>query len=451
MQKIYLLLSMAKKYNILILILSLIYGYELIFPAFGPVLNRLHQGNNAFFFSNWSLLFLIISFTIKPMHFEAKKNYTLLLASITCIATLFFAFLPYTVKLIVLALFGFTVGRFTVIWSRMFLKEVPKHHRGQVICIILFISYGILYLGNVFIPSLPVWVSTIIPALLILFSAILLNFYTFSKPVPNLNAYSQEEKSSFPWVFFIIIVIIYITAGITYTSVYPQLLSYKILERYYNVLPFLITVPFAGLITDLKGRKLLLYIGLTLLGFSFIFFTLKESVLTYFLTQTTLQSGWAFIDVYVWVVAADLAKERKRPEIHVYGIAALLIGTTVGSATAIMLRTPKMTYSFYYDFLTYLPLFSVFIFSYLLPETLSTKERDFNKFINNISHLQKLTVRELEIVELIYKDLDNKEIASTLFISNNTLKTHMRNINRKLDITNKKEIKKYLPKHKGAR
>jgi LuxR family transcriptional regulator, maltose regulon positive regulatory protein len=51
-----------------------------------------------------------------------------------------------------------------------------------------------------------------------------------------------------------------------------------------------------------------------------------------------------------------------------------------------------------------------------------------------------LTDRELAVVRLLARDLTRREIGATLFVSPNTVKTHLRNINRKLGATTSPEI-----------
>ncbi len=55
-----------------------------------------------------------------------------------------------------------------------------------------------------------------------------------------------------------------------------------------------------------------------------------------------------------------------------------------------------------------------------------------------------LTNREFEILKLICEGLSNEEIAKKLFISKNTVKTHLRNIYEKLNVKNRLEIFKKL-------
>jgi DNA-binding NarL/FixJ family response regulator len=55
--------------------------------------------------------------------------------------------------------------------------------------------------------------------------------------------------------------------------------------------------------------------------------------------------------------------------------------------------------------------------------------------------LQVLTPREREVFHLASEGLRNAEIASVLFLSEKTIKTHLRNIYNKLDLTSKAELR----------
>ena len=57
-----------------------------------------------------------------------------------------------------------------------------------------------------------------------------------------------------------------------------------------------------------------------------------------------------------------------------------------------------------------------------------------------------LSKREEEVLQLVAKGASNREIASTLFISENTVKTHLRNIMNKLGVTNRSQAAVYAVK-----
>ncbi|MGB4449691.1 MAG: response regulator transcription factor [Tepidanaerobacteraceae bacterium] len=56
--------------------------------------------------------------------------------------------------------------------------------------------------------------------------------------------------------------------------------------------------------------------------------------------------------------------------------------------------------------------------------------------------VEKLTDRELEILKLIAEGLTNNKIAKRLHISNNTVKTHIKNIYEKLHVNRRVQVVK---------
>ena len=60
----------------------------------------------------------------------------------------------------------------------------------------------------------------------------------------------------------------------------------------------------------------------------------------------------------------------------------------------------------------------------------------------------QITIRELEIIRLIEKEMSNKEIADALFISERTVETHRKNIFRKTKTNSVIGLVKYAYEHK---
>ncbi len=65
---------------------------------------------------------------------------------------------------------------------------------------------------------------------------------------------------------------------------------------------------------------------------------------------------------------------------------------------------------------------------------------DLHERIDEVAEQYKLTKRERELVELIYQGKSNKEIAEELFLSESTVKTHIYNIFRKMEVKNRIEV-----------
>ncbi|HET7398910.1 MAG TPA: response regulator transcription factor, partial [Intrasporangium sp.] len=60
----------------------------------------------------------------------------------------------------------------------------------------------------------------------------------------------------------------------------------------------------------------------------------------------------------------------------------------------------------------------------------------------------RLTERELEVLRLVAKGMNNRDIAKDLYISENTVKNHVRNILEKLQLHSRMEAVMYAVKEK---
>ncbi|HRE57411.1 MAG TPA: response regulator transcription factor [Candidatus Kapabacteria bacterium] len=73
------------------------------------------------------------------------------------------------------------------------------------------------------------------------------------------------------------------------------------------------------------------------------------------------------------------------------------------------------------------------------------RQQIYSEYSQNIEPKERedlknlLSVREVEVLELITKGLSNKEIAEKLFISLSTVKTHINNIYKILEVKNRRE------------
>lgn len=73
-------------------------------------------------------------------------------------------------------------------------------------------------------------------------------------------------------------------------------------------------------------------------------------------------------------------------------------------------------------------------------DSLSEELDKFKKKEKNVFEDYDFSLREIEIVELLIAGKSNKEVADQLYISINTVKYHIKNIYKKLDITSRKEV-----------
>ncbi len=88
--------------------------------------------------------------------------------------------------------------------------------------------------------------------------------------------------------------------------------------------------------------------------------------------------------------------------------------------------------------------------SYIQPNMTMELVREFNRVTLHEKDKHdgnNLTSREIEVLELIAEGMINKEIAKTLYISEKTVKNHVSNIFRKLNVSDRTQAAIYAFKH----
>lgn len=450
-----------KKHSNTILLLGCMYGSVIVFPVYGPVLLQTVPLTDVVLMSIASLFCLTLGF-LAPYHLFIDNIYRIFsyLSLFVIIVLIFlFPYLSLPLKWLAVSLHTFYIGRLFVKWIPFFFQSVPQNSRGQIISLSLIISYGLLYISNIIIPSMPAYLITLIPALLTFIPALLLKSHSTNTAAIDEDTYKQKEKDYIHWSWGISIILVYITAGITYAGIYPYLSDYSSYDRFYNVLPFVFTLFFTGPIADNYGRRYLFYLGIAFLGISFTALNMPSNLYTYFLVQSTIQIAWAFLDVFFWVIAADLASINKNTRIFKFGLSLIMWGVILGSMLTIIIHSVFDFPRSLFTFIAHIPIFLVVANIekiskhlkeiYTQPEIIDTKPSNITFAIqteteNNIADLYKLTARETEILQLVLKGFNNLQIAEAVFISQNTVKYHMRNILRKTQTKDRYELRKQL-------
>ncbi len=88
--------------------------------------------------------------------------------------------------------------------------------------------------------------------------------------------------------------------------------------------------------------------------------------------------------------------------------------------------------------------------SFIQPNMTKELVKEFNRVTmreNNRREENNLTAREIEVLELIAEGMINKEIARQLFISEKTVKNHVSNIFKKLNVSDRTQAAIYAFKH----
>ncbi len=87
--------------------------------------------------------------------------------------------------------------------------------------------------------------------------------------------------------------------------------------------------------------------------------------------------------------------------------------------------------------------FSILVYQFIVKHYISKYEmgsKDSKADLEKLFKKYDISKREKEIVELLLEGKSNREIAEALFISGNTVKTHVKNIYRKLEVKNRVQL-----------
>lgn len=440
-------ISILKKYPFIILTLGFAYGATIIFTFFGPVL-LITAGDYAPTLSIIAVVFHVLSFFLKPFKIELKPKFFSAFLIILLPLILLFHIEPYYLQMITVMLYAYVIGRIGCFWTFTANLVIPSYIRGKVISESLFISFLILFLINMSFPLLTKGISLILPATM---SSLSVFFYLkiVQKYKENVVRHKEESKDNVHSYFmFLFLTVVYIAGGFSYAGIYPAFKPYMHIDRYYNVFFYIIAIITAGIVLDKYGRKIAFTFGVGLLGISFTFFIMPSSVITYLITQTFLQSGWAFVNAFGWSFSWDMAERSKKNILFPRGISSMLLGTSLGAFLAHMIENLGFKNSSIYGVVTFIPLFVAIILLVLFPETLKLHKKKEIKLeeLQQIEELKVLTPREFEVCFYMINGFGNKKISRILYISENTVKTHINRIYSKLYVSSRSELKAYINK-----
>lgn len=412
----------------LIFLMAVNYSAIIIFPAYGPILSLYASQDAGLLLSTLFLFSISANLVLLPrFHGFLASRPSELISLSSVVLVMLFPTVGFSIKVLTFLLLGFVSARFIILWSIAYLEAEIESPYSKFFTAMLFLSYAVLYAFNVLAPDLPKSAAVFPPAMGFLLIAIL------SPAQKNRSPIVSKASLAIPFRYLVPVFLVYISAGITYAGIYPVIDHFVMLERFYNVLPFLAALPAVFWVHQKFGPKALLLTGLSLLGFSFLFHVFDLSPWNYFMIQTLLQAGWAFMNSFVWIFASNISRINRNPFYFSSILAAFLSGTFIGSA--LFLGLSSFIGNLDLTFLGLVPLLGVLIFIQFIPNDLRTDMAAFES-----AQLEHLTQREKEIFLLLLNNMKGKEIAERLSISPNTLKKHCGKIYGKLEVENKTEL-----------
>ena len=264
----------------------------------------------------------------------------------------------------------------------------------------------------------------------------------------------------------IFVFIITINSGLMYQVINPAFEQLTGLVSWYWAVPYIIALAIVRNLPMSVSRAKILYIGMAMIMGTFIsFMLLGRSPLDYLVIDTLMLGACGIFDLFWWSILGEMLDyNNNAAKVFGIGLSANVLGVLSGgvigmTVTSIGLPDAEVAV---------IALSIVCVTLVMLPSlnrqlVLLLKNHAYLNTYDNMSKTQQLdvlqqvkaldplTVREQEVLQLILAGKSNRDIAGDLFISENTVKTHARNIFSKYDVGSRAELISTLLKNQNGK
>ena len=374
---------------------------------------------------------LLFSFCMKKKH----KLFTTTYASISAMfADLIFIILSVLSPNGVCALFfGYLMNLFHGIVAGIYLTKLTTQISQQKRGIVFGVGYGFGSIGS--------WIISLIGNGNFLKSNYVLILYTLfvllSAIILHISNRNSEEEPASPKQVFSIDISVFLLAGITVFMIsciknigfyFPAAdLSNNSFSLELSRAFYAIGLIAAGIIND-KDRKWGAVCCIAALVFPFAMFILQNSLESSLILWIVGYIFFGFFSVYRVLLFSDMAGKSAQ-YLYFAGLGLMFgrCGDAVGASIGIILSSHIVVLVLCTSVAFMITIF-LFINLYHKIYVLPPDQKNREALLKRFEIFYRLTPREMEVFQLLLDNHSNKEIAENLFISENTVKFHIRNL-----------------------
>lgn len=259
-----------------------------------------------------------------------------------------------------------------------------------------------------------------------------------------------------PLIFLcLFIVVITINSGLMYQVINPAFSHHVWLVSWYWAVPYIMALYIVKNLPPQANRTYILYVAIAMIGFSFIsFMTFDRSAASYLLVNTLMLGACGVYDLFWWSILGEMLDFDENPaRILGIGLSANVLGVLLGGLLGNAVAAREMPV-YNPSVLALAVVFVILIILPLLHKELTMLLRDHafltglsgmppgeqNRAMESFALIGQLTDREREVASLLLKGRTYKMIAGQLHLSENTVKTHIKNIYAKFNVRSKSEL-----------
>lgn len=438
---------------------SIVFGWIMSLPYEGPVLYALaeEKGIDWIFLNTLAVFFHFAGlfcgrFFAKDI-ISAKKIILLGIGS-SVFLSLFVPFVSAEIWTYIIPLVAFMTGLVNTSNAHMIKGYIPSESRTKTAADLLIYGNIVLIAAHIFANNTRPMISFAFIELLLIGAFILAFKIDTGEKLVRQPIVEPQEKSVFKsyWILFLFIFVITINSGIMFQVIYPYFGQFELLTSIYTNIPYIVAIYLLS--RSLKNNKFyFLYIGLALWGITFILFALLgQTALSFILICSVMLFAAGIFDFFWWSIMANSFDNVENPaSLFGFGLSVNVLGVWAGGLIGnylISIGVDKQG-------LSYTGLLVVMV-SMLIIVPLNGKLAallENNEFLVKVQYLEKkkmktlleeaellLSKRELEVFNLLITGKTNTQISEELYLSPHTIKTHSRNIYKKLNVANKIEL-----------
>ena len=449
--------------NISVAAFSFLFAYLLSFLFEGQVLYSLlaHFGAQADSYilgaivAHFAGLFSCGGFTKSP---QMAKGIMVGGMLICLIATLPFFFPPSALWLAGMVIAGYAGGCSVAGWGYFLKTYTPKNQRIKSCAQVLIFSNLIMIAINVEAIHGSPFVGLILSLLCLVIGAAL----TWKLPADAEKAQREDSRQRLSGdlkkpilVLFLFVAVITVNSGLMYQVINPAFQHLTGLVSWYWAVPYIVALVFMRNFPLKTKRPLFLYIGMGMIMAAFIsFMLLGRNRADYFVVDTLMLGACGIFDLFWWSIIGEMLDYAQNPvKVFGIGLSANVFGVLCGDVLGVVVTSIQLPRAE----VTVIALTVVCVTLVILPPLnrqlvmllkshayLTAYERMNEKqqktIIHQIKMIDPLTNREQDVLQLILSGKSNKDIAAALFISESTVKTHLRNIYSKYDVNSRAEL-----------
>ena len=360
--------------------------------------------------------------------------------------------------LVVLIVITLLAGIFTMFFiissTAYFIKFVSHNDAFRAMALIILLANAIVYVVEVLVQNgLVVW-AVIVNMLAVILSLILAlrvaDHEEIERPDYDI-ALPKRSLLILCGAFFLL----NIGGGVVFAVVEPAAIEQSVIATHLYMLPYILAVLAMLTINQrvLKSIDILLTVAAGLIAIGLLLF--QFSHIQALLTNMFIQIGYAMLDIMLWGLVGKMCfvygKSYKIASLTMASnITAVFLGMAGARVLVDQIADPVLAITLIATVCIITAIMAMpFIHRVMIRDlekgmgNIRTKQEKI-KNLKKIKNIELLSAREYEIVQKMLTINTNRDIAKTLYISENTLKTHAKSIYSKLGVKNKKALQDLL-------